>query len=132
MITTMEEPMVEPERRTMPVRLGYEAIEAAKIAGSLKGMSLAEYATAVLLEKANHDIDEFSKARSQRALRRRGSPRSTQKMRTKHGSLRERPSGKRVESDLLRSAPRGLNSRSGRQRTSNCACPTLPTTTARS
>jgi hypothetical protein len=64
MITTMEEPMTEPERKTMPVRLGLEAIEAAKIAGSLKGLSLAEYATAVLLERANRDIDEFSQARA--------------------------------------------------------------------
>jgi len=70
MITTMEAPMVESERKTMPVRLGHEAIEAAKIAGSLKGMSLAEYATAVLLEKANRDIDEFSQARAQLSAKR--------------------------------------------------------------
>jgi hypothetical protein len=62
---TMERPMTDRERKTMPVRLGLEAIEAAKIAGSLKGMSLAEYATAVLLERANRDIDEFSEARTQ-------------------------------------------------------------------
>jgi hypothetical protein len=58
-----DEAMTEQERRTMPVRLGHEAIEAAKIAGSLRGMSLAEYATTVLLEAANRDIDAYSKAR---------------------------------------------------------------------
>jgi hypothetical protein len=67
MSTALDGTMAERERKTMPVRLGYEAIEAAKIAGSLKGMSLAEYATAVLLEAANRDIDEFSKARAEQA-----------------------------------------------------------------
>ena len=37
-------------RDTMPVRLGNEAIEAAKIAASLRGMTLTDYATSVLLE----------------------------------------------------------------------------------
>lgn len=65
MAVAMEDVMADPERKTMPVRLGHEAIEAAKIAASLKGMSLAEYATAVLLEMANRDIDEWTKARAQ-------------------------------------------------------------------
>jgi hypothetical protein len=69
MATVAGDPMAEErERKTMPVRLGYEAIEAARIAGSLKGMSLAEYATTVLLDVANRDIDEYFKARSERAL----------------------------------------------------------------
>lgn len=50
-------------RDTMPVRLGNEAIEAAKIAASLRGMTLTDYATTVLLEAANHDIDVFARAR---------------------------------------------------------------------
>jgi len=50
-------------RDTMPVRLGPEAIEAAKKAASLKGMTLTDYATAVLLESANRDLDEFAKSR---------------------------------------------------------------------
>ena len=62
---------VMTERKTMPVRLGYEAIKAAKVAGSLRGMSLAEYATTVLLERANQDIDEWSKARAQTTGRRK-------------------------------------------------------------
>jgi predicted DNA binding CopG/RHH family protein len=69
MSTVLEvEPM--PKRETMPVRLGTEAMETAKIAASLKGMSLSEYATHVLLESANRDIDEFSKARVQGTAKR--------------------------------------------------------------
>jgi uncharacterized protein (DUF1778 family) len=58
----LEEPM--SRRDTMPVRLGNDAIEAAKKAAALKGQTLTEYATRVLLEVANHDIDEFVKSRS--------------------------------------------------------------------
>ena len=74
MTTMMGDVMSEKDRKTMPVRLGHEAIEAAKIAGSLRGMSLAEYATIVLLESANRDIDEWTKARNQagQASRRKG------------------------------------------------------------
>jgi hypothetical protein len=68
----MDDVMAEPERRTMPVRLGHEAIEAAKIAASLKGMSLAEYATTVLLEMSNRDIDEWARARQQGQAKRKG------------------------------------------------------------
>ncbi len=64
MTTVLDEVMTEPERKTMPVRLGHEAIEAGKIAASLKKMSLAEYATAVLLDAANRDIDEWTKTRT--------------------------------------------------------------------
>ncbi len=46
----------------MPVRLGNDAIEAAKKAAALKGQTLTEYATGVLLAAANHDIDEFVKS----------------------------------------------------------------------
>jgi hypothetical protein len=50
-------------RDTMPVRLGHDAIEVAKKAASLKGMTLTDYATAVLMESANRDIDEFARDR---------------------------------------------------------------------
>jgi hypothetical protein len=73
MTTAMDDVMAEPERKTMPVRLGLDAIEAGKIAASLKGMSLAEYATAVLRETANREIDDWTKARQQgRASGRKG------------------------------------------------------------
>ena len=57
----MRQPMAEPnpkERRTMPIRLDVEAIEAAKIAAAFKGMSVMDYASRILLEQANRDIEE--------------------------------------------------------------------------
>jgi hypothetical protein len=73
MATVADDVMAEQERKTMPVRLGFEAIEAGKIAASIKGMSLAEYATAVLTEAANRDIDEWTMARAQgQAPKRKG------------------------------------------------------------
>lgn len=50
-------------RDTMPVRIGNEAIAAAKKAAGLKGLTLSDYVTGMVLEVANHDIDEFVKAR---------------------------------------------------------------------
>lgn len=47
----------------MPVRLGNEAIEAAKKAAGLNGETLTSYATRVLLEAANRDIDKFVRER---------------------------------------------------------------------
>src|SRR5262249_10749914 len=72
MATVADDVMTERERKTMPVRLGHEAIEAAKIAGSLKGMSLAEYATAVLPQPANRDIDQWTQARAAGGKRKAG------------------------------------------------------------
>ncbi len=46
------------ERKAMAVKLTIEAIEAAKIAAAFKGLNLMEYASAVLLEQANRDIEE--------------------------------------------------------------------------
>jgi hypothetical protein len=54
---------------SMPVRLENKAIEAAKIAASFRGETLTAYASRVLLEVANRDIDEFVKARSKRPKR---------------------------------------------------------------
>jgi hypothetical protein len=51
----------------MPVRLGKEAIAAAKKAAALKGKSLTDYATAVLLAAANRDIDAFVREQTSKA-----------------------------------------------------------------
>ncbi len=52
------------ERKAMAVKLTIESIEAAKIAAAFKGMNLMEYASAVLLEQANRDIEEGYRDRS--------------------------------------------------------------------
>jgi hypothetical protein len=52
------------ERKAMAVKLTIEAIEAAKIAAAFKGMNLMEYASAVLLEVANRDIEEGYRTRT--------------------------------------------------------------------
>ena len=67
----LEEPM--SRRDTMPVRLGNEAIEAAKKAAALKGQTLTDYATQVLLRAATDDIDEFVRSHS-KATAKRGKP----------------------------------------------------------
>ena len=51
-------------RRAMAVKLTVEAIEAAKIAAAFKGKSVMEYASEVLLEAANRDIEEGYRARA--------------------------------------------------------------------
>lgn len=66
----MAKRQITQKQETMPMRLGIEAMEVAKIAASLKGLSLVQYATQVLFESANRDIDEFSKARVQGATNR--------------------------------------------------------------
>ena len=55
---------VMAERKAMAVKLTIESIEAAKIAAAFKGMNLMEYASAVLLERANQDIEEGYRDRS--------------------------------------------------------------------
>ena len=52
------------ERRTMPIRIDVRALEAAKIAAAFKGVSVMEYASQVLLEAAERDIEQGYKARS--------------------------------------------------------------------
>jgi hypothetical protein len=61
----LERPMTEKERNSMPIRITLEALEAGKIAAAYQGMSLSEYASHVLLEAANRDIEEGHRARSQ-------------------------------------------------------------------
>jgi hypothetical protein len=53
------------KRETMPVRLGLDAMAAARTAATWKGETLSAYATRVLLESANRDLDEFARARVQ-------------------------------------------------------------------
>jgi hypothetical protein len=62
---------VMTKRDNIPVRLGIEAVDIAKKAAALKGLTLADYATDVLLEAANRDLDEFSRARVQATRRTR-------------------------------------------------------------
>lgn len=47
----------------MAVKLTIEAIEAAKIAAAFKGMTLMDYASAVLIQAANRDIEEGYRTR---------------------------------------------------------------------
>jgi hypothetical protein len=56
--------MAKQEPKTMPIRLSMEAVEAVRIAAPIKGMTLSEYASAVLVEIANRDIDAYAKARA--------------------------------------------------------------------
>jgi hypothetical protein len=65
----LEDEMTRKGQTSMPVRLDMDAIEAAKIAASFKGETLTAYASRVLLEVANQDIDEFVKTRSKKAKR---------------------------------------------------------------
>jgi predicted DNA binding CopG/RHH family protein len=62
---TMGSVMTEKERNSMPIRITLEALEAGKIAAAYQGISLSEYASQVLLEAANRDIEEGHRARSQ-------------------------------------------------------------------
>lgn len=66
---TLEYVMAKKGSDSMPVRLETQAIEAAKIAASFKGETLTAYASRVLLEIANRDIDAFVKARSKKQPR---------------------------------------------------------------
>jgi len=56
--------LMAEERKAMAVKLTIEAIEAAKIAAAFKGKNLMEYASEVLLEAANRDIEEGYRTRS--------------------------------------------------------------------
>jgi hypothetical protein len=65
MTTLLVGDVMATKRNDMPVRLGTEAIQAARKAAALKGLTLGEYATTVLLEAANRDLDEFAAGRVQ-------------------------------------------------------------------
>jgi hypothetical protein len=56
-------PMAE-EQKTMSIRLTVEAIDAARIAASYKKMTVLDYASAVILEQANRDIEEGHRQRA--------------------------------------------------------------------
>jgi hypothetical protein len=51
-------------RKTVSLKLSSEAVEAAKIAAAFKGLTLLEYASRVLLEAANRDIEEGYRSRA--------------------------------------------------------------------
>lgn len=57
--------MEKVKAETTSIRLHIEAVEAAKIAASFKGLSVVDYASALLLEQANLDIEQGYKDRSQ-------------------------------------------------------------------
>lgn len=52
------------EKKPIPIKLRSEAVEAAKIAASFKGISMMDYASELLLAAANRDIDEAIKERA--------------------------------------------------------------------
>ncbi len=60
----MEKLVMEKERKTMPIRVGIEALEAAKIAAAYKGQTVMDYVTEIVLEAANRDIEEGHRLRS--------------------------------------------------------------------
>lgn len=62
MSTALDWPMTEKERNSMPIRIDNKALEAAKIAASYKGLTVAGYVSKVLLEVATRDIEEGHKA----------------------------------------------------------------------
>lgn len=63
-MSTLSSVMAESERRTMPVRIELEALEAAKIAAAFKGISVVQYISRVLKEAADRDIEEGYRARA--------------------------------------------------------------------
>lgn len=63
-MSTLGSVMTESERRTMPVRIEVEALEAAKIAAAFKGISVVQYISNVLKEAADRDIEEGYRARA--------------------------------------------------------------------
>jgi hypothetical protein len=68
----MESTMTDSERKSMPIRIDIEALDAAKIAASYKRMSVMAYVSAIILEAANRDIEESHAARiDPKAMQRR-------------------------------------------------------------
>ena len=64
MSTALDLPMADREHKTMSIRIGVEALEAAKIAAAFKGMTVMDYVTRLVLEAANRDIEEGYRARA--------------------------------------------------------------------
>ncbi len=58
MSTGLADSVIAQQRNAMAVKLTVEAIKAAKIAAAFKGMTVMEYASQVLLQAANRDIEE--------------------------------------------------------------------------
>ena len=61
-------------RDAMPVRPGTEAVDVAERAVAVKGMTLMDYATAVLLEAANRDVDADARARVKASMKTKPKP----------------------------------------------------------
>lgn len=58
MTLVAERPMAkDKDRKNTPVRIDDEALRLARIAASYKGMNLAEYVSAALLDAARRDIE---------------------------------------------------------------------------
>jgi hypothetical protein len=51
------------DKKSMPIRIGLEALDAAKIAAAYKGVSVMEYVTDVLPKAADHDIEKGHRSR---------------------------------------------------------------------
>lgn len=62
MCLTLEPPMAKEEM--MSVKLSSRSLEVARIAAATRGETLATYASRVLLEVGNRDIDDFNARRA--------------------------------------------------------------------
>lgn len=66
MSTVLEaQTMSESDRQDQPIRIGKEALKAAKIAAGYKDMSMKDWVTKVILEAAARDIEEGHRLYSQ-------------------------------------------------------------------
>jgi hypothetical protein len=61
---------VMAEKETMPIRLDVEAVKEARIAAAFRGLSLTRWASQVILEAAQRDIEAGSKSRGQGTAKR--------------------------------------------------------------
>jgi hypothetical protein len=61
-----------PRKITVPLRVTPESVQIAKKAAALKEMTLTDYASAALINVANHDIDEFAKAQVKASRKTKG------------------------------------------------------------
>jgi hypothetical protein len=69
MQTQTESEMADKERTNMPIRIAIDALKSAKIAASLKEMSVADYVSNLVREAANADIAAWHRAQSSKTKR---------------------------------------------------------------
>jgi hypothetical protein len=81
MVLALEfKPMAKANKKdeTMSVKLSTRALAVARIAAATRGESLAEYASRILIEAANRDLDAFNATRAAEAAKprppKKGSP----------------------------------------------------------